>query len=543
MSIKISELGNSATLQGDEEVPMVQNGATVKSSAKNIADLVNLSSKEDVANKSSNTALGTSDILYPTQNAVKTYVDSATTSLIRDRGNYDASTNLFPPTGTGSGTSGAIMKGDLWYISVAGTLGGTPVLPGYSIRALVNNPAQDAANWGILNVGLGYVPENIANKSNDGNLGTSTSLYPTQNAVKTYVDAHAVGLTSVGLGLGTAGTDLNVTSSPLMANGTITLNVPNASVTARGVVSISDQSFAGTKTFEKIKSKGLQLDITTTEYSNTGYTSLWSSTIANYNVLNVKTGSGSTSSLKMPNTGAYTYTFPTSTSTLATTTDLNSYVPYSGATSDVDLGTYDFLSNTIGINGADGSYVFSEINGDNLNYELNLKFKGTYDRLSISAYSDGLTNPNYIKVFNPYGRTKLLFPSNGTQDINIPDENGTLLLGGGVLNKTNYLTRYTNNSPAYSIEASSIYDDGINVFFDNNVSLIAGSGNSSADPSAILELYSEEKGFLPPRMTGLQAEAIANPATGLMVYAYGNGVTITSDGWWGYNGTTWVKLN
>lgn len=36
---------------------------------------------------------------------------------------------------------------------------------------------------------LGYTPEDVANKSTDTNLGTSDTLYPTQNAVKTYVDS------------------------------------------------------------------------------------------------------------------------------------------------------------------------------------------------------------------------------------------------------------------------------------------------------------------------------------------------------------------
>ena len=36
---------------------------------------------------------------------------------------------------------------------------------------------------------LGFTPENVANKSADTNLGTSDTLYPTQNAVKTYVDS------------------------------------------------------------------------------------------------------------------------------------------------------------------------------------------------------------------------------------------------------------------------------------------------------------------------------------------------------------------
>jgi hypothetical protein len=69
-------------------------------------------------------------------------------------------------------------------------------------------------------------------------------------------------------------------------------------------------------------------------------------------------------------------------------------------------------------------------------------------------------------------------------------------------------------------------------------------GGTTADASAIVQITSTTKGFLPPVMTGAQAEAIATPADGLLVYANnGNGAVITSIGWWGYNGTTWVKLN
>lgn len=43
------------------------------------------------------------------------------------------------------------------------------------------------------------------------------------------------------------------------------------------------------------------------------------------------------------------------------------------------------------------------------------------------------------------------------------------------------------------------------------------STNSPADPSAGLDVNYTDKGFLPPRMTLLERNAIANPATGLMV--------------------------
>ncbi len=41
---------------------------------------------------------------------------------------------------------------------------------------------------------------------------------------------------------------------------------------------------------------------------------------------------------------------------------------------------------------------------------------------------------------------------------------------------------------------------------------------SNADPSAILDAKSTEKGFLPPRMTFAEMNAISSPASGLMVY-------------------------
>ena len=68
--------------------------------------------------------------------------------------------------------------------------------------------------------------------------------------------------------------------------------------------------------------------------------------------------------------------------------------------------------------------------------------------------------------------------------------------------------------------------------------------NGTAHASAQLDAASTTRGFLMPRMTGTQAEAISSPAEGLLVYATdGSGATITTKGWWGYDGSTWVKLN
>lgn len=145
-----------------------------------------LSGYELLSNKSTDTALGSSNTLYPSQNAVKTYVDGVVAGLLDYRGAYNASTNVFPSTG-GSGTAGAILKGDLFIVSVAGTLGGSAVQIGDSLIAAVDTPGQTAGNWNILNANISYVPEDVANKENT-TIDTSTTKYPTVNLLKTGLD-------------------------------------------------------------------------------------------------------------------------------------------------------------------------------------------------------------------------------------------------------------------------------------------------------------------------------------------------------------------
>jgi hypothetical protein len=61
-------------------------------------------------------------------------------------------------------------------------------------------------------------------------------------------------------------------------------------------------------------------------------------------------------------------------------------------------------------------------------------------------------------------------------------------------------------------------------------------GATSANASAIVQADSTTQGFLPPRMTTTQKNAIASPATGLMVYDTTLNLIAL------YNGTTWITL-
>ncbi|MEY5049811.1 MAG: hypothetical protein RLZZ175_3170 [Bacteroidota bacterium] len=66
-----------------------------------------------------------------------------------------------------------------------------------------------------------------------------------------------------------------------------------------------------------------------------------------------------------------------------------------------------------------------------------------------------------------------------------------------------------------------------------------GVGTTTPHASAVLDVTSTTQGFLPPRMTQAQRDAIASPASGLMVWCTNCGA---SGEFQGYNGTTWVNL-
>lgn len=62
-----------------------------------------------------------------------------------------------------------------------------------------------------------------------------------------------------------------------------------------------------------------------------------------------------------------------------------------------------------------------------------------------------------------------------------------------------------------------------------------GIGTTTPDPSAALDISAADKGFLMPRMTTVQREAIANPATSLSVF------DTDTNTFWSYVNASWVE--
>jgi hypothetical protein len=61
---------------------------------------------------------------------------------------------------------------------------------------------------------------------------------------------------------------------------------------------------------------------------------------------------------------------------------------------------------------------------------------------------------------------------------------------------------------------------------------------AAADPSAMLDVSSNDKGFLTPRMSEAERIAIQNPVRGLLVYQIDNDY-----GFWFFDGSGWVQAN
>lgn len=85
--------------------------------------------------------------------AMTSDIDAAVAASYRPAGDWNASGGTFPTTGTGTG--GAVRAGDVYKVSIAGTMGGQGYDVGDTFYAVVDYPGQTTSNWGRFEVNTG----------------------------------------------------------------------------------------------------------------------------------------------------------------------------------------------------------------------------------------------------------------------------------------------------------------------------------------------------------------------------------------------------
>ena len=410
-----------------------------------------LALKENAINKSTTTTLGTSNILFPTQNAVKTYVDT----------NISAS-------------------------NTANTA---------AITALGNTVTSNAtATTAAL-----ALKEDAINKSTTTTLGTSNVLFPTQNAVKTYVDTNiSTSNTANTAAITTLGN--TVTSNATATTAALALKedaINKSTTTTLGTSNVLFPTQNAVKTY-------VDTNITTVNTSNT---SLQATVAAN--------ATATTAALALKEDAinkSTTTTLGTSNVLFPTQNAVKTYVDTNISTSNTaNTAAITTLGNTVTSN-------------------------ATATTAALALKEDAANKSTTTTL----GTSDLLFPTQKAVKTYVDNQvtNGIATNVSGIVAIAN---GGTGSSTQNFVDLTTNQNIAGNKTFTSNLNVPTGTvgvGTSSPNSSAILDITSTTKGFLTPRMTMIQRNAISNPANGLIIYC--TDCSISGEPQY-FNGNSWKK--
>jgi hypothetical protein len=315
--------------------------------------------------------------------------------------------------------------------------------------------------------------------------GRTVTLHTENNHLCQVVTTFSKGLTSLNnltrqvqfLATGTSGTDFAISSS----TATHTFNLPVASATNTGKLSSTDwstfnakqpagnyvtldttQTITGLKAFNTpvIFNNALNLTFGAPVTALGNSFAIYASKISNYSILSLyDADTAKYSQLNFDNTTNRTYTFPNASGTIALTSNLSSYVPYTGATANVTLGLFDLYAQNILATDTSGNWL-SALTRDG----------GTAIGV-LALKSGGFTN--YLQPITTVSSARTW---------TLPDASGTIALTSNI----NYPVTSVFGRTGAVVAASGDYTttqvtEGTNLYFTDArsraaLSFVAGSG-------------------------------------------------------------------
>ena len=479
---------------------------------------INLASAKITTPSATNISAGLSSLVLQNSNGQSTGVIAAHRAALTSVNNVNAADvrlyNAKTPEYSGAGASIANL---------------------YGIYIEAQKSAAVTNAWGIYQAGatdfnylngdtaIGTTSFGTATKLTIGGSETAASAIARGGLLNTTLVASANNDVLVGL-------DIN----PTFTNGAFT-GVKNLSIRATNAdisgFIIGTDAVNGNINFI---TKNIATSVALANSSTAGNASLWAGTNA------------SPISRVMANGNGTIYLLPTLGVLINTTTDAGFKLDVNGTARVQDQLTLRTTDGT-GLNLFNGAITFTAAGGGRLMNVVNTNI--SYN----SAYSFGITSS---------GGNSTWFSSNQLGISGTGASNTTL----DIIRSSNYLTTIIKN--INSLDASSFLDITTNSYSSNDYGAVNGGsvrifpgdftstsggtfgniilghngttkrgnvliGTSTNVPSAIVNISSTTQGFLPPRMTTTERDAITSPAAGLIIY------NTTTNKHQGYNGTTW----
>lgn len=191
----------------------------------------------------------------------------------------------------------------------------------------------------------------------------------------------------------------------------------------------------GTQTFTGLKSFDAALNLKVgAGAGGTGYIGLGSITDNTLVVYNTTAGTTYSQSLAFPNGAGNTYTFPNASGTIALTSNLSSYVPYTGATADVDLGTRYFKATGVQTESAFALKILT----------AGIAFQNGYSVMSSLAGTFSITQAVSAGNLKSMTFDFSAWATNSSYTYTLPAANGTLALTSNLSSYVPYTGATTN---------------------------------------------------------------------------------------------------